>query len=339
MSSMKYTEATLDQTSFSLADLQAKASQDTLQGIFDGISSQDYHQGPGISSTYLKKARAASFLHAETERNTPRKPTPALIFGQAVHAMIEGQEIFEGLFCKEPLIEDHPDALTTTDTLKARCLALGIKLPAKALKSDMITLVKQADPCVKIWDEFVATCSNGKVALDAEKYKAVLAIAEKVAKHPSLAPLLQGAKYEQSAWWKDKSGVLCKVRPDVLTPEGVILDWKTTSKQATIHSFQNDAYKYGYHFSAAMYLEGISNSLGVPLREFALIAIETTAPYELVCYQLDEASLSAGLNDFRRAITQYAECLKTGRYPGYPTDFLSLSLPQYAWSYAEETVE
>ena len=99
------------------------------------------------------------------------------------------------------------------------------------------------------------------------------------------------------------------------------------------------AIKYGYHFQAGMYLEGIHNALGIPMDKlmFVFIAVEKQAPYAVNILQADELFVQRGQDLYRQYLTQYHECKVSGNWYGYTgpnNEINGLSLP--GWATGEE---
>ena len=63
------------------------------------------------------------------------------------------------------------------------------------------------------------------------------------------------AHQEVSIFW-EWGGVAVKCRPDAITGEGVLVDWKSTSEANPLADFGRSVRKFGYGLSAALYEEG-----------------------------------------------------------------------------------
>jgi len=119
---------------------------------------------------------------------------------------------------------------------------------------------------------------------------------------------------ELSFFWVDEeTGFQLKCRPDWLRPNGcgkwIILDYKT-SKNHQLEAFRKDAANLGYHFSAAMYEDGVEAVTGIPVKSFRWLVVANTPPHECACYPMGVNTRSEGLAQFRRSlrdIYDYAE--------------------------------
>jgi hypothetical protein len=98
--------------------------------------------------------------------------------------------------------------------------------------------------------------------------------------------------------------------------------------------FGKTAHNFGYHQSAAHYIDGVKAATGEEL-PFRFVLVEKTAPYLVSVVELDIEAVQIGrqLND--RAKRIYRECTASGNWPGYPGADL-ISLPMWAIYEAED---
>lgn len=167
--------------------------------------------------------------------------------------------------------------------------------------------------------------AEGKQPLLTKEIEQVWAMTHAVMAHPEAWKLFKGHKAEQSVFW-DEDGLMLKCRPDAWKP-GLLIDLKTT-RDANPNEFGKTAHEYGYHQSAAHYIDGVKAATGEEL-PFHFVLVEKTAPYLVSVVELDIEAINLGrqLND--RAKRIYRECLETNTWPGYPNADL-ISLPMWA---------
>ena len=149
---------------------------------------------------------------------------------------------------------------------------------------------------------------------------------------PSLKGVLERTHMvENSLFWVDReTGIQLKCRPDLLSPALACFDVKST-KDASPGEFDRSVYNFGYHFSAAMYLDGITQVTGEPLSHFVFLCVEKTAPYCTAAYALDEDAMALGRKQYRRALETLAECQAKDAWPGYAEQITPISLPAWAF--------
>lgn len=147
-----------------------------------------------------------------------------------------------------------------------------------------------------------------KGMIGAGDYQDMLNAAKVINKSPLLSKLCAGGKPEVSIFWRDaETQIMCRVRFDYLTPQWGV-DYKTTtdvSKDKLAYTVAD----YGYHISAAMYLEGMRNAsedLGGH-NNFILLFQNKKRPYTPRALRIDDPLLEIGLSHFRRGLQIYRE--------------------------------
>jgi hypothetical protein len=173
--------------------------------------------------------------------------------------------------------------------------------------------------------------AEGRQPLLKKEMDQVASMYEAAMDHPVARELFRGHKAEQSVFW-DEDGLTLKCRPDAWKP-GMLVDLKTTLN-ADPNEFGKTAHNFGYHQSAAHYIDGVKAATGEEL-PFKFVLVEKTAPYLVSVVELDIEAINIGrqLND--RAKRIYRECVETNTWPGYPNADL-ISLPMWAIYQAEE---
>ena len=171
----------------------------------------------------------------------------------------------------------------------------------------------------------------GKIPLLTKDWEQVKAMRDAVMAHPGARFLFSNHLAEQSVFWEE-DGLMLKCRPDAWKP-GTLIDLKT-ARDANPNTFGKTAHEYGYHQSAAHYIDGVKAATGEDL-PFHFVLVEKTEPYLVSVVELDVEAVNLGrqLND--RAKRIYRECVESGNWPGYPSGEL-VSLPMWAIYQAEE---
>lgn len=170
-----------------------------------------------------------------------------------------------------------------------------------------------------------AALAAGKQPLLAKEMVQVQAMQYAVMNHPEARALFTGHQAEQSVFW-DEGGLMLKCRPDAWKP-GQLIDLKTTVN-ADPREFGKTAHNFGYHQSAAHYIDGVKEATGEEL-PFHFVLVEKTTPYLVSVVELDWEAIELGraLND--RAKRIYRECTDSGTWPGYPPSE-PIELPTFA---------
>lgn len=259
------------------------------------MTEQEYRALEGISRSELWKLRESP-EKAKWSWEHPEPPTPALLFGQAVHKMILEPDTFYSEFAVSPEVDRRTKA-------------------GKAAYNAF---------CDALQDRQVITTGM---------YQTAVEMRNKAISTPFVAKLLQG-EHEKPMFWVDHlTGETCKIRLDVentSTETPLIVDYKTT-EDASTEGFMRSAIRYGYDFQSAMYCEGYEKVTGIkPL--FVFIAQEKKPPYSVNILQADDLMVKRGYDVFRELIGIYHECKTTGNWYGYLGAYNvinNLSLP--AW--------
>lgn len=175
----------------------------------------------------------------------------------------------------------------------------------------------------KAANEAFAAKSVGKEVITQSEADALDVIAVAAAKNKLASSILGKGMAEVSVYWTDEAtGVLCKARADLIRGEA-IFDLKTCYS-AQPREFQKAVASYQYHLSAAFYLDGFETVL--PVKNFAWVALEKSPPHCFGFYAADQETIALGRSEYRRALETYAECEKSGEWPGYLESFVNLTL-------------
>lgn len=273
-------------------------------GAYD-IPNDEYHAMEGVSSSHLKPLVLKSAKHYQSWLTEEPKDSNEMTIGSAIHCLVLEPHLFDKQYV--------------------------VCLEAEDKRSKEYKKAVEENP--------------GKIILTGSQYETITNAATSIAKHlaenPDFQALLDNeAIREKAFFWTDPdTGVLCKVKPDILTKWGVIVDIKST-RDASFDSFQKSIVDFGYFISAPFYLDGIKQAIeqsGDPVLKqiklpssFLLIAVETSAPYDVVVYYLDQNTIEIGRSLYKKALKTYAECQKTGQWPGFSKTFTEIGLPNWA---------
>ena len=194
------------------------------------------------------------------------------------------------------------------------------------------------------WVQFQAEHPN-KEYVDPPLYTQIIGITEGLKRNESTKALLfSGGSSEVSIVWTErKTGLLCKARIDHLGPFNewplVVSDLKTTF-DASRRNVERQIHNYGYHISAAHYLDGLETlqpvPAGDPFRRFMWAFVESKAPYCAAAYEITDEALAQGLADRDRFLLKWKECTESGDWHGYPPGVEYAGLPAYAYRQYED---
>ena len=125
-----------------------------------------------------------------------------------------------------------------------------------------------------------------------------------------------------------ETGLMCRHRFDAIV-DGIAIDLKTTT-DARQHAFSKKVLDFGYHIQAAFYADQYNWITLKEIERFIFAAIETSAPYAVKIYELDQESIEAGRKKYRQALNEYAQCKATDTWPSYDQEIETIGIPQWA---------
>ena len=191
--------------------------------------------------------------------------------------------------------------------------------------------------------ERVEVEAAGGVALLADDYDQVHAMADAIRRHPVASALFApgSGRPEVSVFWDDeRSGVRRRARFDWLpNPSAgrlIIPDYKTC-RSAEPSALAKAVHEYGYHQQADWYRAAARGGFIDADAAFVFVCQEKTAPYLVTVIEVDAAARRIGAAKNRRAIETFARCTETGYWPGYSDSIEYLSLP--VWAEIRDTEE
>ncbi len=263
---------------------------------------------------------------------------------------------------------DLPETLRTPaselEAMKGAELKAGIEtmnagrqglLSTGGSRHDLAELLRANGKPVTLWSDVKAEWEihNGhRRILTPEQWDQVHRMRDAVMAHPSARSLLTGSKYvtEHSAYANDpETGELRRVRPDLWRMDGIVGDLKTT-EDASPEGFARSIAKYGYDVQHPYYLDTLNLALKqsgsdefakhpASANAFVFIVVEKSFPHAVEVYTLDDLSEAIGRAKYRKSLDTYAECKRTGVWPGYSDGSVQvISLPQWHMKQNEHLV-
>ncbi|MFB7900308.1 PD-(D/E)XK nuclease-like domain-containing protein [Streptomyces xiamenensis] len=177
----------------------------------------------------------------------------------------------------------------------------------------------------------------GGVPLLAEEGERAHAMAAAVLSDPDAGPLFApgAGEAELTYIWQDpETGIWCRALLDMSSPLQ-ITDLKTTS-DASLEGIQKSVYQYGYHQQDQWYRDAVQAIEGVR-PEFRLVFVDKRPPHLVTVVELDEGAQILGAARNARARRIYAECTRTGNWPGHADGITTISLPR--WGETHDAME
>lgn len=187
------------------------------------------------------------------------------------------------------------------------------------------------------WKDYVAQMEAerpGVTILKPEQRETAMRQAESVRRLPEICDALAAGHAEVSAFWIDpETGAKCRCRPDWVHPcsdAGVILLDVKTYSDASAAEFRRQVARKRYHVQDGFYSDGYARASGLEVLAFVFIAVEDSYPFAANALMLDDLAKTTGRDLYRRDLDVYAECMRTGVWPGYSDQIQIINLPAWA---------
>lgn len=268
-------------------------------GIVEDLSMDLYRRTAAVAASDLKNMqRSPAFARMRSHSTSPAKE-----WGTAVHTAILEPDMLDARYRVEPAQPADNDAKVWRAT--------------KLYKEGVAALM--AEPGVE-------------GVLSADDMESLRWVQQRVKENAIGAQLHEiGGIREGSVFCHDDEfRVWRKVRPDWLIPQtGVVIDVKTGADHRP-RQFARACHAYGYHLSAAYYLDTLTAALDQSFDHYVFLVVNSDAPHEVATYTLDADSIEQGRHEYRRALAHWRECEETGRWPGGSSKIEELRLPEYA---------
>lgn len=253
----------------------------TKPGLYEGMSDEDYHGDP------VDPCSLSSSLARRLTEHVPAKAIAAHVNRKPTKSMNLGKAAhLHALGAGPQLVVWQYDGRTKAG--KEERLAHAADIAAERI-----------------------------VAVTEAERDQVLGMAKALREHPEIAAILDACAPEVSGFWQE-GDVWCRSRYDLLS-DTVAWDYKT-AEDSSARGFERAMSTYGYHQQTEFYQRGL-RALGHPaaVEPMRFIVQETQDPYLVQVHTCDALSIeiAAALND--RAIGIYAEAVKSGEWPGYPS--------------------
>ena len=271
------------------------------------LSNAEYHALDYVSKSHLDLVDKSPFHYWDRYINPDRvipEPTKQMIIGSAFHSLVLEPDVFETEFMVEEV--DAPKRPTAAQR--------NAKKPSN-----------QTLDAIAFWESFDKK-AKGKTIVSLEDIERLTIMKQRIIEHPAASTILNlSGVAEQSYQWKDeKTGELCKSRPDFHTDDGtLIVDLKTTSDASEL-GFQKSVHNFRYHVQAGFYLRSIKEA-----QQFVFIAVETKPPYLVAVYNASTDMINAGNRVADKNLETLANCRKSGKWLGYSEEITTLDLPRF----------
>ncbi len=153
------------------------------------------------------------------------------------------------------------------------------------------------------------------VKVTEEEREQIIASVYSVLDHPDSEDIFKDSLTEVSGFYVDKkTGIKCKIRPDILSTNCLMLGDLKTSRRTSSEGFWNDFFDMGYHISMFMYAEGIKEINGIYPEVIPMVVIEKKMPFECQIHKCNMEDLRDWGADFyyRKALDDIKAAIDSG---------------------------
>jgi exodeoxyribonuclease VIII len=255
-------------------------------GEIEGLSNEQYHASPGISSSDLKYLADKTPMHLryKWEHHDDDGASKAFDFGTAIHtAILEFDHLYNRCIVVPSDAPRRPtdaqrDNVARWRAMQAERAALEVAGDADALAA-FKKANKQKPPAessfasVDFWANFEIEAA-GRLQLTNDQWEALDGIRKAVNANAQCQRLFAEGGPERS-FAACIDGALVRCRPDWYHPGGLILDVKSC-QDASPAAFAKDIARYRYDMQAAFYLD-VMRHAGFKAERFIFLAVEKTA--------------------------------------------------------------
>lgn len=294
----------------------------TVPGAYRSVPMDRYHgaeicAGPSTSSTGMKTlaGEKASRTKGQTPRHfweqsnlnpnrKRREDTDALRLGRMFHDALLEPAIYDTAYYV------LPEGFT------------------RAAKVKMAAEIAEAD----------AAIAAGLTVCTIKECERINSMVDAVRADELIAPYLAEGEAEVTLAWQDKeTGVWLRARPDWMLPDRSIgMNFKTDA-DASFSGFSKSIGKFSYAQSAALEMDGYEAVFGRAPRKYFHPVVEKPGegwePGDYIAtalWELPEDDITRGRWLNRIAIRRFADCLASGKWPGYTEEPERCGMPRYA---------
>jgi len=187
---------------------------------------------------------------------------------------------------------------------------------------------------------FRASLPSSAVICSESEREQIIGSVYSLLEHPQAAQIMKDSLTEVSGFFVDEeSGLRCKIRPDILSKNCVILGDLKTTRMVDSMRFQNSVFDLGYYISMYMYTQGIKAISGVEPKIIPIIAMENTMPFECSIHYFKMENLrDYASREYRKALTDIRQAVDSGDWHQKQKHWEEIQPPAW-WIYRQMKLE
>lgn len=297
----------------------------------DQLSNKDYHAHEYVSGSQL--VTLFNDCPAQLKFGEQKESAP-LHFGIASHAALLEPEKFDAEFVCD-IDKDDPDLIASDAQLKAWLKLRGVQHKSTAPFSDLVLLAiktKEMPKILKLESMILESESahTGKIIVKKTDYDIIMQMRRVIFADKAMVNMLEGATVEASILCEvlvDGEWIGVKIRPDIITKNCEVPDYKTTSSMNP-EKFGRDAHDRGYWLKQAFVCDVLAAAYKRKFKA-GLLAQGKNSPHIHQLYWMTADQIGIGREQYTYALTTYNKCNKNNSWPAYFDGATELPTPDY----------
>lgn len=258
-------------------------------GIFEKMSSEDYHALDAIGSSTLVEMAISPAHFYEKWKRPKEDPTPQMIRGNLIHSLLLEQDVEKYV----------PRPLTAKGTLVASN--------------------------TEEYKNFLAA-NPGKTPVHPDDHGSMYDMLTAFSKNSRAMAMLKHARIECSVVIQCPiTGLYLKARPDVWGT-GYLNDLKSVS---TMSRFERQLFELKYEVRMAHYAYVLKIATGEEIEDFFFTPYEANRPFGSRVMQLDYTDVQDAKAEHMALLNQVSSCMKDNSWPCYSDEIEIIRKPSY----------
>jgi hypothetical protein len=303
------------------------------------IPNEEYHRGPGISSSDIKaliNGTVKSWIH---NKLNPEPPTPTQRLGTAIHTMVLEPDQFWARYC---FFTDAP-AAPGRATKEGKAEWKEYLEYFKDKNGEELRFDISSEDWKSRWMKWRHPDFKREI-ISSEDWEICKGIYSSVKAHPMINQMFADGDSEVSMYWIDReTNILCKARADRLNHTFPCIPDLKSTEDAGLDAFEHQITSYDYHVSAFWYLWGAKEVFQKDFENFVYVPCEKKPPYQVTFYTADEGSLSVAEGLCRAGLTIYKNYLNESKnkkdvWTGHSLEPKSAGIRPYAFNKLSQVI-
>lgn len=279
------------------------------------MSDEEYFAADALNSHgVMDLMQSPKHYYARNIQGEKKEPTSSMKFGRLVHLAILQTEMFSERMVLEPKFDKRT------------------KIGKEGFHD---------------WSE---SLKPGDIPVQEDDFEKLTKMMNSWKEHPLSKTFEDSCLAEHVLFWRDKeTGVICKMKPDLVTvkeikhkditiPKGLCIDLKSTT-DARASEFIRSIFNYTYDIQAAWYLEGLKEAGIGDGESYLWLAVEKDPPYEIDCHTMESHYFSEAMELNKLMRQRYKKCKELSSWPGYQKNVKSLHFASYMVEQRERAIE